>query len=322
MVQKGSPYDGRRDYSKVWPHPQANWLVSLKIDGIRCSVQQWKPSTSKKADGDQLHKIFVSNRGKHLPNRFMRMVLETLPSGFDGELAGLNAYDRNSYAHISSLYAKLEEISTNWCLHVFNYFGDGSIADFCELPYHVRMAEVKAKLEQWQILHPGWAKHVQLLEQHQLGFDELGKADELIADWMEQGFEGAMLTTTHSPYRWGRWSHCHPHCLKYAKAFHDAEFRIVGFEEEYYRGTKTIPIELQGKPKGTLGALWLEGLRSNVAQYESFKCGSGFSREQREQFWQDRDKLLGQLVKVKFMDVGADNRPRHPVFQGLAEESA
>lgn len=88
------------------------------------------------------------------------------------------------------------------------------------------------------------------------------------------------------------------------KRFYTMDLPIVGCEE----GT--------GRLSGTLGAFVLDfnGNKVNV--------GSGFSDEQRQDFWNQRDNIVGTLCEVKYKEVSYDKKTglsslQFPVFVTL-----
>lgn len=101
-------------------------------------------------------------------------------------------------------------------------------------------------------------------------------ADDAIA----AGYEGIMIKNIDAPYECKRSSHW----MKWKPTI-TVDLAIVGFEE----GT--------GRNVGRLGAFICEGvdngrkIRTNV--------GSGFSDEQRQAFWDNRDNLLNDIIEVE-----------------------
>ena len=96
---------------------------------------------------------------------------------------------------------------------------------------------------------------------------------------------------------------------------------VVGFEElehnmnEQQRSLLGLAKRSSHKANrvagGVLGALVCQlpgGLQFNI--------GSGFTQEEREEFWRIRDKLKGRLVKYKYFPVGIKDKPRFPVYLG------
>lgn len=83
--------------------------------------------------------------------------------------------------------------------------------------------------------------------------------------------------------------------------------------------TLDLPIlrveEGQGCNTGTLGAL--------VVNYEGneVRVGTGFTQEQRDELWNDRELLTGTLVEVKYRERTTNQRGgkslQHPTFVAL-----
>ena len=110
-------------------------------------------------------------------------------------------------------------------------------------------------------------------------------------EYVQQGYEGAMIKYPHSPYKFGRgWE-----VMKF-KAFHDVDLPIKDFEE----GT--------GKHQGKLGAI--------VVDYKgvTVKVGSGFSDDLREHIWNDQASFAGRIVEIRYQEVTPDGSLRFPTF--------
>lgn len=112
--------------------------------------------------------------------------------------------------------------------------------------------------------------------------------------------EGLILNTN-VPYKRTR----HRGILK-IKRFYTMDLPIVRCEE----GT--------GRLTGTLGAFVLDYKGNEV------KVGTGFSDEQRSQFWEDRDELVEKecLCEVKYKEISRDKSTgkdslQFPVFVGI-----
>jgi DNA ligase-1 len=122
---------------------------------------------------------------------------------------------------------------------------------------------------------------------------------------VEQGYEGIMIKSLDAPYQckrvdaWMKW-----------KPTITVDLTIVGFEE----GT--------GRNAGRLGAIIYEGvdnkrdIRVNV--------GTGYSDQDREDFWAQRAQLMGMIGEVE-ADAVTQNQdgtyslrfPRHVRFRGF-----
>lgn len=124
------------------------------------------------------------------------------------------------------------------------------------------------------------------------------KIEELLEQMVREDKEGLMINTD-VPYRRTR----HKGILK-VKRFYTMDLPIIRCEE----GT--------GRLSGTLGAFVLKYKESEV------KVGSGFTDEQREQFWNNRDDMEGLLCEVKYKEISQDKGTgleslQFPVFVGI-----
>lgn len=119
--------------------------------------------------------------------------------------------------------------------------------------------------------------------------------DKLLGQMVAEDKEGLMLNTD-VPYKRTR----HKGILK-IKRFYTMDLKIIGYEE----GT--------GRLEGTLGALVLEYKGNTV------KVGSGFTDEQRTEFWANRNNIIGSLCEVKYKEISSDKNTgleslQFPVF--------
>ena len=120
-------------------------------------------------------------------------------------------------------------------------------------------------------------------------------------DYAEQhDMEGLMLSLD-APYECKRTKN-----LIKVKKFYDFDLRIIDYEE----GT--------GRNKGRLGAFVVDykGNRVNV--------GSGFSDEERDKYWKNREELIGRVITVKYKEISRDKKTgleslQFPIYCGLRE---
>ena len=127
------------------------------------------------------------------------------------------------------------------------------------------------------------------------------KIEELLEQMVKEDKEGLMINTD-VPYRRTR----HKGILK-VKRFYTMDLPIIRCEE----GT--------GRLEGTLGAFVLEYKGNEV------KVGSGFTDEQRDQFWKNRDDIVDTLCEVKYKEISQDKSTgleslQFPVFVGLKND--
>jgi len=118
--------------------------------------------------------------------------------------------------------------------------------------------------------------------------------DELIALYrrcIDHGLEGLVVKTTGHKYQQTRskdWMKM--------KEVGSVDVPIIGYEEG------------EGKYEGTLGAVIVlfEGRANRV--------GTGFSDQERNEFWSNRDKYLDKIMEVQYHEITMDGNLRHARF--------
>lgn len=130
---------------------------------------------------------------------------------------------------------------------------------------------------------------------------DLSKIDELLNQMVAEDKEGLMANLD-VPYRRTR----HSGILK-IKRFYTMDLPIVRLEGG------------AGRLKGALGALVLKYDNNEV------KVGSGFTDEQRAEYWENRENLVGTLCEVKYKEISSDKNTglkslQFPVFVRLRDD--
>ena len=120
-------------------------------------------------------------------------------------------------------------------------------------------------------------------------------------DYAEQNdMEGLMLSLD-APYECKRTKN-----LIKVKKFYDFDLEIVGYEEG------------KGRNNGKLGAFIVDYKGNNV------NVGTGFSDEERDIFWSNREKFIGRVITVKYKEITKDKKSnleslQFPVYCRLRE---
>lgn len=118
------------------------------------------------------------------------------------------------------------------------------------------------------------------------------------------GYEGIIVRNA-----WGSYVRKRSTDIMKFKPTRDDVWKIVGFQRE---------VDKDGNPKEALGSL----LCSSESG-EPFSVGSGFTREQREEFWKNREILIGLYVRVKYQHLTHGRGvPRFPIFIELTDGPA
>lgn len=124
-----------------------------------------------------------------------------------------------------------------------------------------------------------------------------------------------MLRYPNAPYKNGR-STVKEGALLKLKRFKDSEAVILGMElllRNHNEVTKNaLGLTERSSHKDNMVADDLLG-SMNVKDYYTgieFSIGSGFNEEQRRDFWNRRDELIGSIVKYKSFAIGVKDKPR------------
>lgn len=262
-------------------------IATPKIDGVRC-ITMPEP---------------VSRKLKPIPNEYVRANLISLSVyGLDGELM---LPDAKHFGDVTSAFMS-KKGSPKFEYHVFDMIGNQ--------PYIERIE----RLDQWMKNNrpPRWLKMVEPVAIDNA--DELLKYEEIC---LADGYEGVIVRTPNSPYKYGRSTLNEGYMLK-LKRFKDAE-AVVYDTVEYQHNTNPAKKDNLGHterstakagkvPAGMLGKLCVRN-----TQGIEFEVGTGFTQDQRKQLWAIRSRLIGRTVKYKYQPAGAKDKPRFPVFLGF-----
>jgi DNA ligase-1 len=266
-------------------------LATPKLDGIRCL----------KIGGRALTRSF-----KPISNRYAREWIEAnLPDGVDGELML-----RGGTFNATTSAIGRESGEPDFIFHVFDYVSDG-----CDVPYACRMQEL-ARLPEWEHV----AKVLPV---------EIHNAEELAAfeeRCLAEGYEGVMVRDPAGPYKCGRSTEREGWLLK-IKRFEDAEAVVLDSyegmsnqneaERDAFGRTKRSMSKAGMVGRGELGGFIVSPVDSNVV----FRLGYNhvLGGVDRVTLWEQRESLVGRLVKFKHQPSGAKDAPRFPKFVGWRE---
>lgn len=136
--------------------------------------------------------------------------------------------------------------------------------------------------------------------------------------YVSMGWEGVITRDLAAPYKCGR-STAREAWMGKLKQFIDAEFEIIGWEERMHNGNEATVSET-GRTKrstakaGKTGRGDLGALICKTKDGHEFGVGTGFTDQQRAQFWEIKHQLIGQFAKVKYHETGTKDVPLLPVF--------
>ena len=269
-------------------------LVSPKLDGVRAIV----------IDG-----VLMSRSLKPIPNRYVQKLFSRLPDGTDGELI-LGSPTEDPYRGTVSAVMS-EDGEPDVYFYVFdNYKFAGGFQD--------RFYALKQIARNIDYYHT-------VVVRHNLAScpEELNTQEE---SFVSQGYEGAMVRSIDGPYKYGRATEKQGYLLK-IKRFIDSEAEVLSVYELEHNDNEAVKnalgrTERSSKKEGMVGAGTLGGF--NVRDIKSgveFSIGSGFTADERSDYWNRRKKLAGLVVKYKYFPTGSKDKPRFPIFLGLRDKS-
>ena len=263
--------------------------VSTKLDGIRCVI----------IDG-----VAYSRSLKPIRNKFIQSIIGNEKyNGFDGELIVGNVYDKDVFQKTTSGVMS-EQGESDFVFYVFDDFTNP------DLPYSERADKMRDKVDTL-------TDHIKFLGQKLIHTVDdiklvLGKEQSL-------GGEGLILRNPDGVYKFGRSTPKQQLSIK-LKFFEQDEFEVLGFTERMHNANqaKINELGLQERSSHKDNLIPMNTLGSLILKYgnDSFQMGTGFTDEQRQEIWDNRDKYLGKLASVRYMSVGLKERPRIPSFIG------
>ena len=267
--------------------PENTWFsLSQKLNGNRCTYY----------NGD----FYTRQNKKYIGLNHIKADIEKIPNAkeyvFDGELI----YKNNEGLSDSSAFQKGTGIANNKSeskeelkLVLFDVLPKEEFDNkISKDTYKIRKKHL-LDLKQYE------TENIEIVQMFYEGTDQLEIWKWL--DYCEQhDMEGCMLNldTTYECKR--------TKSLMKIKKFYDFDLQIVGYEE----GT--------GRNKGRLGAFVVDYNGNKV------KVGSGYSDEERVNFWNNRDKYIGRVITVKYKEISKDKKTgleslQFPVYCGIRE---
>ena len=277
-------------------------ILEVKLDGVRVISILYK---SGKVD-------MFSRNGKELLNfeNVKEQLLNTLKEQninesivLDGEIVSKNFQEL-----MKQIYRKDNIQNNDATLFLFDYL---TLQEFKNGICNIIQSERILKLKKWYNSNKEYISNIKLLESNIVDLDTnegKTKFKDFNNHAVLEGYEGIMIKDPNSIYEAKRSSSW----LK-SKPIIEVSLIVKSLEE----GT--------GKNKGRLGAVFATGNDSG----KNFKLsvGSGFTDIQRDSFWQEKDKLIGQIIEIKADAItkSKDSKywslrfPRFKTFRGFNE---
>ena len=272
--------------------------IEIKLDGVRViTIIRGDTVEMFSRNGKQFH-----NFGHIIEE--IEAVLKEHPAPYDlvldGEVMSADFQDL-----MKQIHRKDGKQHNDAVLHLFDMI---PLADFLTGVYDKPQVWRSMVTKHWAEQHSAVLEHVTALDwetvdldtqEGQTRFVELNKAA------VDGGYEGVMIKDVDAPYECKR-----THSWLKAKPFIEVTLEVVEVEE----GT--------GRNEGRLGAFVCRGV--DDGKDIGVNVGSGFTDDNRSEFWTHRNAIIGNLVEVR-ADAVTQNQdgtyslrfPRFKTFRGF-----
>lgn len=265
--------------------------ISTKFDGIRALV----------IDGVVYSRSLKPIRNKHVQKLFGKPEY----NGFDGELIVGDIYAKDVFQKTTSGVMS-EDGTPDVTYYVFDIFTHNTET------YKERLYNLNDKLVLEQFPN--------VVATQQLYIQTEEELTELLSKEKVKGGEGLIGRSPNGVYKYGRSTPKEQFSMKF-KFFEQCEFEVVGFNERMHNTNEQKRDELGYAERSSSkeGMIPMDTLGSLVLKYgdDTFNCGTGFSDALRDEIWSNQDKYLGKLASIRYMSVGAKDKPRIPSFIGF-----
>lgn len=285
---------------KVWPGLLPGFAVQLacKWQDHFDYLEGKEIFITEKLDGNRClaqvkdHKCtFYSRSGREIngleqvENELSRLI----DGWYDGELLGKDFQETQSTLRTKG--SKTEVV-----FNIFDYITDKEVQEQQGIYNYL------ARRNELECIFKGIEKFRYVKLVPLIGRGEFNKewVRELLTEWTSNGSEGLMINLN-SPYQFGRTIE-----LLKVKNMYTLDLRIIGMREG------------SGEFANTCGAL--------IVDYKGYEVGvgSGISKNERIEFWNNREKYIGKVVEVQAFEQTTDQNGnlslRFPVFIRVREE--
>lgn len=84
-----------------------------------------------------------------------------------------------------------------------------------------------------------------------------------------------------------------------------------------FKGKESLDLKIIGVELGVPGGKYQHTCGNLVLDYEGkeVRCGSGMSDSERDDFWKNREQMIGRICQISFMEPTETNSVRQPVYE-------
>lgn len=287
-------------------HSNKNWFVSRKFDGVRViSIQDennkfkcYSRNGSRFESLEPLEKLLESHIKIHKSGKFKNQ-----PWVLDGEICVVDDNGNEDFSLAVSRIRRKNKHMENYRYHVFDML---TVDEFWSISSDDILSD---RVERWEdvfgkkdkLLCNGKIKKVD-----QTLYEEK-KFEKLVLYASENKWEGLMLRMD-AKYKGKRSNDI----LKY-KNFNTEEYKVIR--------TETGPMRIIDEQTGLEKTI--ETLKNVIIEHKNqeVSVGSGFTLQQRNQFYKHPDKIINKIISVQYFEESKDKTGklslRFPTFKFL-----
>jgi DNA ligase-1 len=253
------------------------WLASRKLDGVRCITRVENGTVT-----------FFSRKGHEFLtlNNLREEILEKFPQMnfvLDGEICLTDENGNENFQDIMKEIRRKDHTIENPMYMVFDFL---TLEEFDSGKSKSNL--LKRYDDLFENYHDSCFKHIRLVSQIRVTSEK--HLIDLSTNAVKEGWEGLILRKD-AHYKGKR-----SNDLLKVKKFHDAEYEVVGIETGLIRYIKD-------------GVDTSEEMLSGVNilhKGNTVGVGSGFSMEQRKDFFSNPEKIIGKIITVNYFEETKD----------------
>lgn len=260
-------------------------IVERKYDGFRIGA------FFRESEGSEVILDVIGRSGKPVVNKEFVDRQRAIAQELKGYIIDGEGYDHSlKFEEISSILRTEDKpLTPNFRFYVFDVLTEEEWRLKTSVPLKERILrriilgnkypDVFVAIDNWLVSTPA-----QVLE--------------LYNQFIEEGYEGAMIKDLDALYEWKR-----------------SKYMLKVKPEDFVDVTITGYYEGQGKYVGQLGGFVCVDEEGNEV-----RAGGGYKDWQRVEFWENKDLMLGKIIEVKFTMKTGKDKFRHPNFRRVRED--
>ena len=290
-------------------------LAFPKIDGVR--AVNW--------DGTMTARSLKPFPSKLLTSYYNSFIFK----GFDGELTIGNITDSDLCRRTTSGVMTIEsQLIPDW--NLFDYVTEENFSK----PYVERYIQLRDKYKEITDSYPALRNHLRIVEYEKIySYNELLEYEKKIVN---EGYEGIILRDPNAKYKFNR-STVRDQVLLRLKRFYDAEAVVIDVQEGKENQNEAVKNELGLTSRSTIsenmvgngmvGSLVCK-LFSDIEvgnikfskDFEFIVSPGKLTHTERQFYFNNKDKIVGRIIKFKFFATGIKDSFRFPTFQTFRDK--